>query len=82
MKPRRFLPSDSWLSVFDWLRIRGKSAWSVAGNYYVRDVKTKRTTKMKRGKFVRLVDSMRLEEGLQPFLRDSKRASKSACQPE
>lgn len=82
MKPRKFLPSDSWLNVSDWLKSRGKLSWYIHGNYYVRDLDTRNVNKMPRRDFVRFVDAIRIEEGLEPFLPDSKPSSKPSCQPE
>ena len=82
MKPRKFLSSDSWFNVSDWLKSRGKLSWFIHNSYYVRDLDTRKVDKMKRRDFVRFVDAMRIEEGLEPFLPDSKPSSKPSCQPE
>ena len=82
MKPRKFLPSDSWDGVSDWLKARNKLSWSIGGYYYVRDLDSKHVQKMRRRAFIRFVDAMRMDEGLEPFLPDSKPVSKSSCQPE
>ena len=82
MKPRKFLPGDSWDGLSDWLKARGTMSWSIGGYYYVRDLDSKNAQKMRRRAFVRLVDDMRMREGLEPFLPDSKPSSKPACQPE
>tara|TARA_R110000803_G_scaffold7654_6_gene24654 strand:+ start:259 stop:507 length:249 start_codon:yes stop_codon:yes gene_type:complete len=82
MKPRKFPPGDCWDGVSDWLKARGKLSWSIGGYYYVRDLDSKNVQKMRRRKFIRFVDAMRMDEGLLPFLPDSKPVSKSASPPE
>ena len=82
MKPRKFKPGDCWDGVSDWLKARNKLSWSIGGYYYVRDLDSKNVQKMRRRKFVRFVDAMRIEEGLLPFLPDSKPFAKPSCQQE
>lgn len=82
MKPRRFKPGDCWGGVSDWLKARNKLSWSIDGYYYVRSLDTKHVQKMRRRTFIRFVDAMRMNEGLEPFLPDSKPFAKFSCQQE